>query len=468
MDVEGQTSCLYNNVYLTCAEIVNVTNGCQHQRSDDVTPGYVHHCPHSCNLNGCRRNVTFEEVGPSEEPDPAPEPGPESPAAASSLLSWPSSPPPSPPGANGTTTVDFSAPFERQGEPATLAILSDRYTALVVSLASLFLNSPQREMDVWLIGNLQRGEGPGGMTLKDRLRNALKPAEHQRLHVMDINDATTLLQKYGAEPLWTWAEAGSMGGSQDEDNQPEAIVKPEDWDYDDMHHDRFNMLRFYLPYLEPFRDISTLFFADDDITVMKDISVLEVPMGDGVVIAATCNGWLWDDDCLYNKRFFNKRSWYGSPVSYLGKDRRHNWKGCLDESLSVACQSDKYENVTVQLSRNILGFKVNYAEQPVWNFGLARFNMTEWRRSNMTEHFEAYMRANCMKHARKNPCHAHSARMLARGPSERHTRVCCSQMNSESGPRHLCRLAWASPTLLSPRGCAAGTTSSVIHSLWTG
>ena len=67
-----------------------------------------------------------------------------------------------------------------------------------------------------------------------------------------------------------------MGGNQSEDDQPKVLIHPEDWDYDNMHHDPFNMLRFYLPYLRPFRTIETLFFADDDIMVTQDISLLPV------------------------------------------------------------------------------------------------------------------------------------------------------------------------------------------------
>jgi hypothetical protein len=282
-------------------------------------------------------------------------------------------------------------------EPATLTILSDRYEALVIALASMFVNSPVREMDVWLIGNLERAKEnseDGNTSLYDRLYNALQPPKHQRLHVMDIDVVTALLQQYGQEPLWTWPLSGTMGGDQDEDHQPELLLKPEDWDYDNMHHDPFNMLRFYLPYLEPFRNITTLFFADDDIMVTKDLGVLEVPMGDGVVIAATCNGWLWDEDCLFSKLFYNKRDWFGFSVSYLGRDQKNNWKGCTDPSLKIPCQSDEYEDVTYRLSKDILGYTVNYTEQPVWNFGLARFNMTEWRLAKMTEVFEAFMAAN--------------------------------------------------------------------------
>jgi hypothetical protein len=215
---------------------------------------------------------------------------------------------------------------------------------------------------------------------------------------MDIDDATGLLQSDGVQPLWTWPEFGSLGANQTEDNQPKVLLTPEPWDYDDMHHDPFNMLRFYLPYLGPFRNIETLFFADDDIMVQRDISLLEVPMGEGMVIAGTCNGWIWNDQCMRNDLFYSGMSWYDFPVTYLGKDKAHHFKSCsddADEAERLWCQSDEYEIAVNEISQSVLGFTVNYTAQPRWNFGMARFNLTEWRLQKMTEKFDAFMHANC-------------------------------------------------------------------------
>ena len=165
-----------------------------------------------------------------------------------------------------------------------------------------------------------------------------------------------------------------------------------------MHHDPFNMLRFYLPYLEPFRKLETLFFADDDIIVQQDVSLLEGPMGQGVVIAATCNGWIWNDDCMYNELFFRGKSWYEFPVTYLGKDKNSGFKGCAEtheEGAHLTCQSDDYEAAVQNMSEVILGRPTNFAEEPRWNFGCARFNLTEWRLQNMTDIFNAFMAINC-------------------------------------------------------------------------
>ena len=288
------------------------------------------------------------------------------------------------------------------GERTTIVILSDRFAAIVVAIGSLFMNSPETNIDIWLIGDIQRGDTQAQAlnytSLLNRLETALMPvAPKQTIHVMDIDEATATLEKDGVSPLWKWPQFGSQGGFQDQDHQPPTILHPEPWDYDNMHHDPFNMLRFYLPYLGPFRGLETLFFCDDDIVIQKPIASLEIPMGEGIVIAGTCNGWLWDEDCMRNKPYVNAFSWVDYPVTYLGKDKASGYIGCTmsaEESGHRQCQKDEFAEIIMQWSRDFNGRELNATAQPKWNFGMSRFNMTEWRAQNMTDRFDNYMRAN--------------------------------------------------------------------------
>ncbi|KOO27826.1 hypothetical protein Ctob_001226 [Chrysochromulina tobinii] len=256
---------------------------------------------------------------------------------------------------------------------------------------------PDSEIDVWLIGDMQR-EARGNVSLLQRLNTALLPVSpKQTINVMGIDEATAMLEADGISPLWKWPQFGSLGADQDQDHQPPTMLHPEPWDYDNMHHDPFNLLRFYLPYLGPFRELGTLFLCDDDIVVQKPIATLEFPMGDGPVIAATCNGWLWADGCMRNEPYYNGRGWLDYPVTYLGKDKAHAYSGCTEEAMENGnriCQQDEFASTVMRWSERFNGKELLAAAQPRWNFGMSRINLTEWRAQKMTEVFDSYMHAN--------------------------------------------------------------------------
>ncbi len=300
-------------------------------------------------------------------------------------------------GATSTGRRVAAAQAAETGDRTTIVILSDRFDAVVVAIGSLFRYSPDSDIDIWLIGDLERG-ALGNVSLLERLEAALQPqAPKQTINVMSIDEATSLLESDGVSPLWKWPQFGSQGADQDQDHQPRCVLKPEPWDYDNMHHDPFNMLRFYLPYLGPFRELETLFFADDDIVVQKDIKSLEMYMGEGTVIAATCNGWIWSEGCMRNEPYYNAANWLDYPVSYLGKDLAHNYSGCVlsaSESGHRVCQSDDFGNMIMNWSQTFNGYAFDAEAQPRWNFGMSRFNLTEWRAQRMTEVFDNFMRAN--------------------------------------------------------------------------
>ena len=291
--------------------------------------------------------------------------------------------------------TDLTSPANKQR--TTVVIMSDRFEAVVVAIGSLFMNSPECNIDVWLIGDMQR-EAKGNVSLLQRLNAALQPqAPEQTISVMGIDEATALLEEDGVTPVWKWPQFGSLGADQDQDHKPETVLRPEPWDYDNMHHDPFNLIRFYLPYLGPFRELDSLFLCDDDIVVQKSISTLEVPMGDGPIIAATCNGWLWAEDCMRNEPYYNGKGWLDYPATYLGKDKAHGYDGCTkkaSESGNRICQKDEFAETVMRWSKEFNGKELLPADQPRWNFGLSRVNMTEWRTRNMTHVFDSYMRAN--------------------------------------------------------------------------
>ncbi|KOO35079.1 hypothetical protein Ctob_015853 [Chrysochromulina tobinii] len=241
-------------------------------------------------------------------------------------------------------------------------------------------------------------EARGNVSLLQRLNAALQPqAPKQTISVMGIDEATVLLEVDGVSPVWKWPEFGSLGADQDQDHQPRTVLHPEPWDYDNMHHDPFNLIRFYLPYLAPFRELDSLFLGDDDIVIQKSISMLEVPMGDGLIIAATCNGWLWAEDCMRNEPYYNGKGWLDYPATYLGKDKAHGYSGCTQtasESGNRICQKDEFAETVLRWTQKFNGKELDVNVQPRWNFGVSRINLTEWRAQNMTHVFDNYMRAN--------------------------------------------------------------------------
>jgi hypothetical protein len=132
--------------------------------------------------------------------------------------------------------------------------------------------------------------------------------------------------------------------------------------------------------------------------VQDDLAKLMKPMGEGMVIAGTCNGWQWDPFCAKNGLYTNAENWRDGVIVYLNKDKEHLWPGCVDDGSEVGgymiCQSSEYEPTVSMLTEKILGYPVNFTAQKRWNFGMARFNLSEWRRANMSHVFNAFLKAN--------------------------------------------------------------------------
>ena len=169
-------------------------------------------------------------------------------------------------------------------------------------------------------------------------------------------------------------------------------------------------------------------------------------MGEGVVIAATCGGWAWENECSRNVVFDHTASWRHQNALYLhtvrkdcvtataggtgevgvsnkrraaaveatnlnarsgvggvggvggavGGERATALLGERVPSLPSGrkCRAPSYEETVQRLARQVLGRPIALEAQKVWNFGLTRFNLTEWRRRNMTAVFQAFLAAN--------------------------------------------------------------------------
>lgn len=229
------------------------------------------------------------------------------------------------------------------------------------------------------------------------------------MHELTIQEATEQLEAQGMPPVWTWPQFTSSVGGNLTGWMRGHTLRPEPWDHDDMHHNVFNLLRFYLPYLDPFRNRSTLFFADDDIVVQKDIGLLDVHMGPEQVVAATCNGWQWSDEGKgkgKNVQVKQTTSWRRTSAPgnllYLNKDSPKTWKPCdktpRRHKPDLPCQNTAYEKRMQDALQKALGRRIDFEEQKVWNFGFARFNMTEWRAQELTGVYESLLRDNYAQH----------------------------------------------------------------------
>lgn len=166
-------------------------------------------------------------------------------------------------------------------------------------------------------------------------------------------------------------------------------VRVADWDASGKHKTGFNHLRFYMPYLSPFKDLSSLVFLDDDTIVQGDVAALDALDLGGAVVGAGCQNWVWNS-C---ERMESSYALTYADVPYFGfgtlGDRTAEAATCRgddDRECVPAGLLASIENASVAIHgeagrMDLAGFRARRA----WNFGLNKFDLDAWRRRNATQ-----------------------------------------------------------------------------------
>lgn len=185
----------------------------------------------------------------------------------------------------------------------------------------------------------------------------------------------------------------------EEVRQTPLTVHVANWDYSPKHKTGFNHLRFYMPYLSPFRELDAVIFIDDDIVLRGDVARLwELDLG-GAVVGAGCLNWVWNK-C---ERMESSLTLSYAEVPYfgfgvLGPERSVENATCKSSEDSE-CMPEGFLQSIEDESRRINGpdgvLDLEALNRDIaWNFGLNKFDLGAWRATNATERYIEWMKAN--------------------------------------------------------------------------
>ena len=153
-------------------------------------------------------------------------------------------------------------------------------------------------------------------------------------------------------------------------------VKLMDWDHDAMHHSRFNIMRFYIPHLSAFAGLERLLFMDDDVILTGDLRLLgDAVVPEEAVLVGQCDNFAWQDQCSRYVPFVHGKDWRtNSATLYLQQNLTNQHQHCPWADRALCGPSvEEHTALLLQLyAEQNDGAVLDFAEQPVWNFGLVR------------------------------------------------------------------------------------------------
>jgi lipopolysaccharide biosynthesis glycosyltransferase len=156
-------------------------------------------------------------------------------------------------------------------------------------------------------------------------------------------------------------------------------------------------LRFYLPHIVPFKDLSEVIFMDDDVIIQGDIAkAWDYELHGDAVMSASCHNWVWSD-C---DRFESSTSLSYLDVPYLGFGRL----GASRSAAAATCTTD-YERecipsgfleVLAKESLHINGHRnaatlENLNRTNAWNYGFNKFDLEKMRKHKITEKYDKWI-----------------------------------------------------------------------------
>ena len=248
----------------------------------------------------------------------------------------------------------------------TLVVLSDRVLPIQVSLGSVLMKTSY-PLNIWVIGDDVAG-------LEETLKRTLPLKSEQHVRVMTMDAAEKDIAHL--EPPWMSNQAGRSVNNDSWISKH--TVRLMDWDHDAMHHSRFNIMRFYIPYLSAFADVEHLLFMDDDVIMTGDIRLLaDAVVPEEAVLVGQCDNFAWQDQCSRYVPFVHGKDWTtNSATLYLQQNltntNQHQHCPWADRAL-CGPSVEEHTALLLQLyAEQNDGAVLDFKEQPVWNFGLVR------------------------------------------------------------------------------------------------
>jgi len=248
--------------------------------------------------------------------------------------------------------------------PITLVVLSDRVLPIQVSLGSVLMKTSY-PLNIWVIGDDVAG-------LEETLKRTLPLKFEQTVRVMSMDEAEKDVAHLN--PPWMSNQAGRSVNNDSWISKH--TVKLMDWDHDAMHHSRFNIMRFYIPHLSAFAGLERLLFMDDDVILTGDLRLLgDAVVPEEAVLVGQCDNFAWQDQCSRYVPFVHGKDWRtNSATLYLQQNLTNQHQHCPWADRALCGPSvEEHTALLLQLyAEQNDGAVLDFAEQPVWNFGLVR------------------------------------------------------------------------------------------------
>ena len=347
--------------------------------------------------------IPFPVPVSSPEPPPSPEPVPTPDARAARVkMKQPQ------PAADVKSRLDeWRGRAAESTTPITVLLLSDRVLPVQVAFGSILLNT-NSSLKLFVIGENITG-------LQEQLEDTLPLRTDQNLSVIAMADAEAEIAHL--HPPWMSADYGQSINNASW--RTSRTILQREWDHDPMHSTRFNVLRFYVPYLKAFADTEVLLFMDADVIVTGDVAQLAyAPVPPEAVVVGQCDNFAWAEECQRFMFFEDGRDWTSlSATLYLqndllarnasqvkvdaqGRSYEPSLDACphCDEALCGPELDDHHRFLKMLYATRNEGEEIDFTEQPVWNFGLTRLNLTAWKQYRMTETYRWWLTQNAESH----------------------------------------------------------------------
>jgi lipopolysaccharide biosynthesis glycosyltransferase len=267
-----------------------------------------------------------------------------------------------------------------------LTMLSDRKVGASSAMESVCRNTatPER-LRFHIIG--PRGEP---WKLEDVAPSCARGGADLRLY--SLTEMTRRIELQGLSPIWQWNHSAFQSGV--------FTVHPADWDNSSTHKDPFNLLRFYLPHIVPFRRLKKVLFMDDDVVILKDVAkAWDYKLRGNAVMSASCQNWVWSE-C---DRFTSSTTLSYLEVPYLGFGRIGGGRTVSDaickHSEDKECMPLGFIELLGNVSVAINGPQhavtlESLSKMTAWNYGFNLFDLDAWRRLDITDKFMQWMKLN--------------------------------------------------------------------------
>lgn len=270
-----------------------------------------------------------------------------------------------------------NATFDRE-EPLHACLFSDRMAATPLVIQSVAEHASRPDLiHIWVVTPKESYEEFKRLAVPNTFKNGI------HVHVMALEDITAELVNHKYKPVWTWKEFGSSL------HNPEWLTKPMSTeplraDVDPKHMHPMNHLRFYLPYMDVFKDAKRLVLLDDDVVLQGDLNdLVSLPFPQDKVIITNCRRWKH-----HNGTFAYEIPFKGDAANVLLGRVEHATRKQM---------AQHWKNLNA-IASQINGHEVSLHNETYFNFGVSLLNLDEWKRLDLTGIYHKWMRANYREH----------------------------------------------------------------------